>query len=188
MARRAATCSPSNAPQSMPSISRSSRRLLARQWATVTRFGPVRFSRRHLRSGAATHSSTSPTRTSRKPRSRGWQRRDSPQSRCALTLISRSGRHAALVAELDRLVSDFPLRERFRANRWSRSRDREGRPTRFGRTSRHERCSPTSSDSSRHTSCGCSRPRYCDRTSPSSPRRKQYPRVCVRISGHRSHR
>ena len=85
------------------------------------------------------------------------------------------GRHAALVAELDCIVTEFPLRERLRArNRWSCSCDRGGRPRRFGRTSRHELCSPTSWDSSRHTSSESSRPRSCDKTSPSSPRRYRH--------------
>ena len=57
---------------------------------------------------------SSATRSSRRPRSTGSMSCGSSRSRSASTRSSRSGRHDALVAELEALISKHPLRERLR--------------------------------------------------------------------------
>ena len=92
----------------------SSRKVAQRSPATIPR---VRRSSSEpgWRCGAGRRSPTSPTRGSCRTRPCGSRSGVSKRSRSASRPISRLGRHAELVAELEGLVREHPLRERLRA-------------------------------------------------------------------------
>ena len=68
-------------------------------------------------SGAEMRSPTSPTSRSPQPRSGGWSELRLRAAEMAIEADLAAGRHAAVIAELEALIAQHPLRERLHAQR-----------------------------------------------------------------------